>query len=208
MFEQLKNKFLLTDDKLKDYTAYFRRIEVPAKTILLKEGKISQKLFLVENGCVRAWFNNEGKDVTFQFFFENSTVASIESFRKQIPGLVNIETIEECILWWAHKKDIERIIGEITVVAELRNVFINAIFERTFDYMKHFLSFIKDTPAQRYTNLIKEKPQVIKRVPQHYIASYLGITPVHLSRIKNKLAGKNNFLVLITNVIGWLYSAL
>jgi len=66
-------------------------------------------------------------------------------------------------------------------------MFINAIFERTFDYMKQFFSFIKDTPAQRYINLLKEKPQIVQRIPQHYIASYLGITSVHLSRIKNKL---------------------
>lgn len=70
----------------------------------------------------------------------------------------------------------------------LRDLFINGIFERTFEYMKHFISFIKDTPQQRYLNLIKEKPQIILRVPQHYIASYLGVTTVHLSRLKSKLA--------------------
>lgn len=53
--------------------------------------------------------------------------------------------------------------------------------------MKHCLSFIKDTPQQRYLNLIEKQPQVVQRVPQHYIASYLGITKVHLSRIKSKL---------------------
>ena len=66
-------------------------------------------------------------------------------------------------------------------------MFINGIFERTFDYMKHFISSIKDTPQQRYLNLLKEKPEIVKRVPQHYIASYLGVTTVHLSRIKGKL---------------------
>jgi hypothetical protein len=60
--------------------------------------------------------------------------------------------------------------------------------------MKHFFSFIKDTPAQRYINLIKDKPHVVKRTPQHYTASYLGISTVHLSRIKNKLAKKKNLI--------------
>jgi hypothetical protein len=58
--------------------------------------------------------------------------------------------------------------------------------------MKHFFSFIKDSPAQRYQNLMKEKPEIIRRIPQHYIASYLGVSSVHLSRIKNKLAGKKH----------------
>lgn len=190
MFDQFKNKFPLDDDKWNDYTSYFKRITVPAKTILLKEGSISQKLFLIEKGCIRVWFNNDGKDVTYQFFFENNMVASIESFRKKIPSPVTIETIEPGIIWWIHKKDIDRIIEEIKEIPELRDKLINTIFERTFDYMKHFFSFIKDTPTQRYLNLIKEKPQIVQRVPQHYIASYLGISTVHLSRIKNKLAKK------------------
>jgi CRP-like cAMP-binding protein len=192
MFNQFKNKFPLDEEHWNDYISCFKRIEVPAKTVLLKEGDISQKLYLIEKGCIRAWFNNNGKDITFQFFFENDPVASIESFRKRTPSPVVIETIEPSVVWWIHKKDADRIIAEINELPALRNMFINVLFERTFDYMKHFLSFIKDTPAQRYLNLIKERPQLVKRIPQHYIASYLGITTVHLSRIKNKLAGKKH----------------
>lgn len=191
MFEKFRNKFPFDDNKWNEYIGCFQQIKVPAKTVLLKEGEVAQKVFLIEKGCVRAWFNNDGKDVTFQFFFENNTVASIESFRKKIPSLVTIETVEPCVLWYAHKKSIENIIAEITEHPALRAAFIDAIFERTFDYMKHFFSFIKDTPQQRYLNLIKDKPQIVQRVPQHYIASYLGITTVHLSRIKSKLTKEN-----------------
>lgn len=190
MFEQFKNKFPIADDKWNEYINCFKRMEVAAKTILLKEGEISKKVFLVEKGCVRAWFNNNGKDITFQFFLENSTVSSIESFRKKIPGLITIETIEPSIIWYAHKKDIDRMIETISENDALRTQFINVLFDRMFNYMKHFFSFIKDTPQQRYINLINEKPEIVKRVPQHYIASYLGISSVHLSRIKNSLARK------------------
>lgn len=188
MFDLLKNKFPLDEAHWKDYVSCFKRMEVPAKTVLLKEGEISKKMFLIEKGCIRVWFNNNGKDLTFQFFFENSTVASLESFRKKAPSQVTVETIEPSVLWWIHKTDVDRIIAEISDMPKLRDQFINALFERTFDYMKHFFSFIKDTPAQRYLNLIEERHQIVQRVPQHYIASYLGITTVHLSRIKNKLA--------------------
>jgi CRP-like cAMP-binding protein len=188
MFEQLRSKLQLDTDTWDRYTSCFKRIEVPARSVLLKEGDISKKLFVIEKGCIRVWFNNNGKAVTFQFFFENNTVASVESFRKQVPSPVAIETIEPCILWWVHKKDLDRIIAEIKEVPGLRDLFIDAVFERTFDYMKHFFSFIKDTAQQRYLNLVKERPQIIQRVSQHYIASYLGITTVHLSRIKSKIA--------------------
>lgn len=187
MFSQFRNKFPLTDEKWLEYTGYFNRAEIPAKTTLLEEGEISKKLFIIEKGCIRVWFNNNGKDLTTQFFFENQSVASIESFMKKIPSPVMVETIEPAIVWWIHKNDLDKILDEIKEIPELRERLINMLFERTFDYMKYFVSFIKDSPTQRYLNLIEERPQIIQRVPQHYIASYLGVTTVHLSRIKSKL---------------------
>lgn len=187
MFSQFRNKFSLTDQKWIEYTNYFNRIEVPAKTTLLEEGEISKKLFIIEKGCIRVWFNNNGKDLTTQFFFENQSVASIESFMKKIPSPVFIETIEPSVIWWISKNDMDKILEEIKEIPELRDRLIDMLFQRTFDYMKYFVSFIKDSPIQRYLNLIEERPQIIQRVPQHYIASYLGVTTVHLSRIKSKL---------------------
>ncbi|WP_417941596.1 Crp/Fnr family transcriptional regulator [Flavobacterium sp. RS13.1] len=187
MFDQFRNNFPLDDSKWHEYTSYFNRMEVHAKTILLEEGEISKKLFIIEKGCIRVWVNNNGKDITTQFFFENQSVASIESFIKKFPSPVIVETIEPSVLWWIHKKDVDRIIEDIKDIPALRDRFINILFERTFDYMKHFVSFIKDSPTKRYLNLIEERPQIPYRVPQHYIASYLGVSKVHLSRIKSKL---------------------
>jgi len=187
MFDQFRNKFPVTDEKWIEYTNYFNRIEVAAKTTLLEEGEISKKLFVIEKGCIRVWFNHNGKDLTSQFFFENQSVSSIESFMKKFPSPVFIETIEPSVLWWIHKEDVDTIIEEIKEIPELRDRLINMLFQRTFDYMKHFFSFLKDSPAQRYLSLIEEKPQIVQRVPQHYIASYLGVSTVHLSRVKSKL---------------------
>ena len=190
MFDQFRNKFPLTDEKWLKYTSYFNRMEVPAKTTLLEEGEISKKLFIIEKGCIRVWFNNNGKDLTTQFFFENQSVASIESFMKKFPSQAAVETIEPSVLWWISKNDLDKILEEIKEIPELRDRLIDMLFQRTFDYMKYFVSFIKDSPTQRYLNLIEERPQIIQRVPQHYIASYLGVTTVHLSRIKSKLVHK------------------
>jgi CRP-like cAMP-binding protein len=188
MFDQFRNRFPVDDKKWEEYVGYFQRTKVPAKTTLLRESQISKKMFLIETGCIRVWFNNNGKDINTQFFFESNMVGSIESFRKNIPSPVSIETIEPSVLWWIHKKDSDTIIEEIKEIPPLRDMFIDVIFDRTYDYMKQFISSIKDTPEQRYLALIKERPYLIQRIPQLYIASYLGITTVHLSRIKNKLA--------------------
>lgn len=187
MFDQFKNKISIDDERWEKYISYYHRMEVPARTILLHEGEVSKKAFLIEKGCLRVWFNNKGKDVTFQFFFENGMVSSAESFKKNIPSFFTIETIEPSIVHWIHKKDMEVILKEMNEIPELRENFLNSVMERQFHYMRHFLSFIKDNPTQRYLNLLNSNPNIIQRVPQHYIASYLGITPVSLSRIRHRL---------------------
>jgi CRP-like cAMP-binding protein len=187
MFDKFKDNFPLLKDKWDEYVSYYHRIEVPAGTVLLKEGQVSKKAFMIEKGCLRVWFNNNGKDITFQFFFENEAVSSGESFRKKIPSFFTIETIEPSILHWIHKKDLDKIMADISLIPEMRNNMLDIAFERQYHYMKQFLSFIKDSPGRRYANLLKEKPHIVQRVPQHYIATYLGITPVSLSRIRKRL---------------------
>ena len=187
MFDQIKQKFPQLADRFDAYSALYERMEIPARTILLKEGEVSKRSFYVEKGCLRVWYNNNGKDVTFQFAFEQQVVSSADSFIKGVPSLFTIESIEPCILYWIHKDDAQRMLKEMYEEPELRDFFINSVLERQFHYMQLFLSFIKDTPSQRYINLLKEHPHIVHRVPQHYIASYLGITPVSLSRIRNKL---------------------
>ena len=190
MFEHIQNRFHFPNfpkGKWRKFLSCFERIEVPARTLLLKENEISDSAYYIEKGIARAWYNNDGKDVTFQFFMENTMFSSLESFRKGFPSIVSFETIEPCILWKIKKEEAEAILAEVYEDPELRTQFMDALFERIFDYMKHFFSFIKDTPKQRYLSLAKERPEIIRRIPQHYIASYLGITTVHLSRIKSAI---------------------
>ncbi|WP_338873352.1 Crp/Fnr family transcriptional regulator [Spirosoma sp. SC4-14] len=187
MLEKFRANFPLSQEKWDDYIRHFNRIQVPARTILLREGDISRKAYLIEKGCLRVWFDKKGEDITFQFFFENSTVSSIESFKKNIPSPVSIETIEPCTLWWIDKPDLDKILEEVNEIPEMRNQLLDTLFERTLNYMEHCFSFIRDTPQERYLNLLTQRPYIVQRVPQHYIASYLGISSVHLSRIKAKL---------------------
>jgi CRP-like cAMP-binding protein len=170
-------------DEWNEFLHHFKTQQVPAKTILLREGKISQKAFYIEKGCIRLWFNNDGKEVTFQFFFEGQAVSSIESFNTNQPSLFNIETVEPCIIRSIAKKEFQEIVdGSPAISKDIQR----HIFERLVFYQKLFLSRIKNNPQKRYEELIKTYPKILQRIPQHYIASYLGITPVSLSRIRNR----------------------
>jgi CRP-like cAMP-binding protein len=169
------------------YTAMQQLQTIPAKTILLHEGKIAKNYYFVEQGCLRLWFNNDGKDVTFQFFFENEGVASLESFQKNIPSIFTIETVEPTTVKVLSKEQFNQMIAELRVHPEFQNALLEMSMERQLHYVREFMSRLRDTPRQRYENLLQEKPHIIRRIPQHYIASYLGITSVHLSRIKSRL---------------------
>lgn len=159
------------------------RVQVQPKTTLLHEGQVADKIYFVEHGALRMWFNKDGRDVTFQFFFEGRAVASIESFLNGTPSLFSIESIEHSEMWVITKTNFEEI---MRLYPSLRDELFALLVERFQNYTHLFLSRIKDTPQQRYEDLLKNYPQIIHRVAQHYIASYLGITAVSLSRIRNR----------------------
>jgi len=165
----------------------FKRQEIAAKTMLLREGEISKNAYLVERGCLRTWFNNDGKDITTQFFFEGDSVSSIESFRTNQPSLFSIESIEPCIIQTISKKDFQFVLDNSS---SIRTELEEHIFKRFIHCQKLLLSHIKESPQKRYEDILNQRPDIIMRIPQHYIASYLGITKVHLSRIKSKLVRK------------------
>jgi len=165
------------------FRPYFKQQEVPAKTVLLAEGKVSKTMFFIEKGCLRTWINNDGKEITTQFFFEGDSVSSIESFRTNQPSLYSIETLEPCILQTISQSDFRQIIENSP---ELRNKLEEHLFKRFLQSQQLFYSYLKNNPQKRYEELIAQYPHIVQRVPQHYIASYLGITSVSLSRIRNR----------------------
>lgn len=179
----------LIDKIKKDYTNWekFQHIfverEISPKTVLLEEGEISNHVHFIKKGCLRQWFNKDGKDITFQFFFEGQAVASIDSFISNKPSIFTIESIEPSIILSISRDHFEQL---QMMYPEFKSGFQELMYGRFRNYAQLFLSRIKDTPQERYTDLIRNHPEIINRVPQHYIASYLGITPVSLSRIRNK----------------------
>ena len=163
----------------------FKEIKVKNKTLLLREGETAKKIFFVKKGCLRQWQNHNGKEITFQFFFERQMVASIESLRTGQPSVMNIEALEDSILFVLSKKNYEILLHK---VPEIKDFLMELAFKRFAHYVKLYLSFLKNNPVERYKELLKNEPRIIQRIPQHYIASYLGITPVSLSRIRNKIS--------------------
>jgi CRP-like cAMP-binding protein len=194
MIFHFRNKFPQLNPFWDKYLEYQKRLEVPAKTILLEEGKVSQHYIFIEKGCVRAFFYNKGDDKTVQFFFEDEGLASLESFVNNTPSAFTVETIEPSIVYLLPKQYVTQLMDELSREPDFAQLTLRLSAARQSHYINELVSFIRDTPEERYQKLLNERPHIVQRVPQHYIASYLGISKVHLSRIKSKLAkGKLHF---------------
>lgn len=183
MIDKLINTIKQNEENWKQFQDLLIEKSVASRTILLNEGEISNNIYIIKKGCLREWFNKDGKDITFQFFFEGQPVASIDSFMNREPSLFTIESIEPTTILTIEKADFEKLFN---IYPEFKIGFQDFIFQRFRNYGQLFFSRIKDTPTERYRDLIKNHPEIVKRVPQHYIASYLGITPISLSRIRNR----------------------
>ncbi|MBK0380565.1 Crp/Fnr family transcriptional regulator [Mucilaginibacter segetis] len=169
------------------YLPFQQRLQVPAKTILLNEGAVSKNYIFIEKGCVRAFFNNNGDDKTVQFFFENEGLTSFDSFVNNVPSMLTVETLEPSVVYLLPKPYVLQLTEELSREPEFVQMMLRMFAQRQTHYMEEFFSFIRDTPERRYQNLLDKRPHIVQRVPQHYIASYLGVSTVHLSRIKSKL---------------------
>ena len=191
MLFHFRDKFPLLNHFWDKYLEHQQRLELPAKTILLEEGKVSGQYIFIEKGCVRLFFNNDGSDKTVQFFFENDGLTSFESFVNNAPSAFTIETIEPSVVYLLPKQYVIQLMDELSHERDFLKMMMQLSSQRQAHYINEFVSIIRDTPEERYQRLLAERPHIVQRVPQHYIATYLGVSTVHLSRIKSKLAKGN-----------------
>lgn len=173
------------EEKWEEYSPLFKREAIPAKTILLREGEVARRMYFIEKGSIRLFFNDFKKDVTAQFFFEDSFVCSMESFLEHKPSRFSLETLENGVYFSLDRESHIRLMHDIPNYQEHFQHFLG---QRMFHYLNTLLDYIRFSPEERYHSLLINHPEILQRVPQYYIASYLGITPVSYSRIRNRRA--------------------
>lgn len=157
--------------------------EFSAKTLLISEGNIANELFFIHKGSIRAWFNNGGKETTLQFFFDNDYATSLESFLENTSSTINIETMDTCQVSILQRHDFFNLLASDN---EVKEWFYAMVVRKLITHFNRLLSLLKNKPFDRYQQLLAEHPEILQKVPQRYIASYLGITPVSLSRIRGR----------------------
>jgi CRP-like cAMP-binding protein len=158
---------------------------VPKKFRLVSVGEVSREAYFINSGAARLLFEKEGEEISANFMFENNFIAALESFLLQVPSRQAIETLEDCDLLVIGRQKLQ----ELTAAYPKFNMFSKAIAEQAFILLqRRASSFILDSPEERYLNMLQQRPEILERVPQHMIASYLGVTPVSLSRIRGRIS--------------------
>jgi len=175
------------DSELEIIMPYFELKNFKKKTILLNIGKVSNEVFYIIKGCIRLYCEKDNEELSTYFFTENMFAGSYDSYLSRKPSKVAIETLEDCeVLVLTHEGQ-ERLYE----IFPKMNEFIRKAIEQRFILLHDlFISYLLNSPEERYLMLQKDRPELLQRIPQHQIASFLGITRVSLSRIRNRLAKK------------------
>ena len=156
--------------------------------MLLNKGQVCSFEAFIIKGCVKRYYiDHEGDEVILQFAVENWWLSDMVSFTEQVPSLLYIETIEDTELLQITFQNKELLFKEIP---KLERVF-RLLVQRAYSVLENrFFTGLTASAEERYLNFIKKYPVLPQRVPQYQIASYLGITPEALSRIRASLLRK------------------
>lgn len=154
-------------------------------THLIREGEQCEVLYYLIRGAARFYYiNPKGDEVTFNFIFENNFVIAFDSLFCHKPSLENIVLLEDAVLFTLSVQDFHRLLRRHKVWDELLNKLLAKHFLRISEKEKMLLMYNHET---RYEQLLDQKPYIFQRVEQQHIASYLGMSPETLSRIKKRI---------------------
>ncbi len=157
------------------------------KHYFAESGKVCNKVGFIVKGSMRYFHIKDGEDITGYFSFENEFLSSYKSYLTGLPGHVYIQALEESLLITFTKKDMDEMLADPMLAYKMER-FGRLIAEQYLCcYEDRVTAFITQTPEERYLELLNTGREILQRMPQHYVANYLGITPVSLSRIRKRI---------------------
>ncbi len=186
-----KNTFI-SEGEFELLHSYLRKRVVRKRGFLLSQGEVCNFEAYIVKGCLKKYYIDEkGDEVILQFAIEDWWISDIGSFSEQTPSNLFIEALEDTELLIIDHTNKEKIFQEIP---GLERVF-RLMIQRAYAVLEsRFYSSIAKSAEERYLEFVKKYPAIVQRVPQTQIASFLGITPESLSRIKSKMVKKKSVL--------------
>jgi len=187
LFDFISKYISLTEDEKNALLSLDLFRSVKKGTILLKEGQKSQEEFFVLKGCIRKYYIVDGEEKTTAFFTEMEGLTP-HCVISKTPSEYFISCVEDTILTVANPDigvEINTKFPKFELMCRILSEELLAKQQINFDKFK------TSSPEQRYLNLLQNRPDLIQRVPQHQLASFLGIKPQSLSRLRARILGKS-----------------
>lgn len=156
------------------------------KQQVLRLGEVEQYVSFIDEGIIRYYVEEDDKDISFELAFENSLAAGYDSFLTRTPAVYSGEALVHTELWSISYRDLQAVYAGSKAGDRLGRLAAEQLYIRK---NKRQMSLLKDTAEQRYVRLLQEYTHFLQQVPLKYLASYIGITPQALSRIRGRVAG-------------------
>jgi CRP-like cAMP-binding protein len=154
------------------------------ETILLNEGQIAKDAFVVIKGCIRKYSILDGEELTSEFYTEFQSAVNFDSMANKNPSKYYFSCTEDTTVAIMNTEKENNLYKKYPHFGEVCRVEMEKILG---DNQETFSTYKNASPKERYLNLLKNRPELVQRVPQYQIASYLGIKPETLSRIRKKI---------------------
>lgn len=166
-------------------SSHFNRKVFAKNQIITQQGETENHLSFIETGIVRFYIPGDENELTFNFNFNKEFTCAYDSFLTQTPSEYELQALTETIVWQISYSDLQKVYARTQVGNYLGRLASEKLF---LTKSKRELSLLKYTAKERYLNLFKEQPDILKFIPLKYIASYIGITPQGLSRIRRQIS--------------------
>lgn len=169
------------------FTQHLTFITLKKKQFYAEYGKICDKCGFIACGSVRYFHVKDGVDITGYFSFENEFVSSYKSYLTGEPSITYIQALEDTLTVNISRKDMGAMLNNPLLAYKMERFGRLIAEDYLCCYEDRVASFITQTPEERYLQLLSTGREILQRMPQHYVANFLGITPVSLSRIRRRL---------------------
>ena len=188
LFREKINHFItFNDEQWYVFAAFLKIKKLERNECFVETGKICKELGFIVSGAVRFCNIVDGKEVTGYFSFENNFVTALKSYLTGEPSLYDIKTLADTIFVTISKKSMQAMLEHPLLSCKMER-FGRLISERfNILFEERLKSFIVKTAEERYCDLLASGKEIVKRIPVQYIAQFIGITPVSLSRIRKRI---------------------
>lgn len=188
-FHNFNKKVPLTLQEQENIKSYLTAKKLRKRQYLLQEGDVCKAIAFIEKGALREYsVDDNGNEHIIQFGLEGWVISDLYSFITGEPATYNIDAIEDAELVLISKSAHEELLEKSPKYETFTRINITGSY---LAMQKRLTNIISSSLEERYTNFTALYPNIVQRVPQHMIASYMGLTPETLSRIRRKISSKN-----------------